>query len=252
MERRALTVGVTVGVAVGVTVGAGLLAAACGRSGDEQLLVFAASSLTDAFDRLEDGFEATHPGVDVVVSYGGSPNLVGQIEQGAPADVLATADRDTMNRVLDLLAGPPAVFAGNRLTIAVEPGNPRGIASVADLAQPGLVVVLADREVPAGAYAAQVLEHAGVTVDAASYESSVRAVAAKVALGEADAGIVYRTDVAGDPSRLDEVVIPDTANVLAEYPIATVRAGEVADEFVRYVLGPAGRAVLAETGFALP
>ena len=223
----------------------------CGGSSDDHLVVFAASSLTDVFDKLEQRFEAAHPDVDVIVNYGGSSSLVGQIEQGAPADVFAAADLDTMERVGGEADGAPLVFARNRLAIAVELGNPLGISGLASLSDDGVLVVVADREVPAGAYAAEALRRAGVTVAPASYESSVRAVAAKVALGEADAGIVYRTDIRAD-DRLDEVVIPDAQNVIADYPIVVVHETDAARAFVEFVLGDTARLALSDAGFELP
>lgn len=232
---------------------ASLVCSACGSGdGEQQLLVFAASSLTDVFDRLAGEFELIHPDIDVVVSYGGSSSLAGQIEQGAPTDLFASADGSTMARVVDEADGEPVVFARNRLAIAVEPGNPEGIMGLADLAADDLIVVMADANVPAGAYAAELLEGAGVEVDVASFESSVRAVAAKVALGEADAGIVYRTDIAANPGRLEQVPIPDGENVIAGYPIVVVRDGRPARQFVDFVLGDAGRSALVDAGFELP
>jgi molybdate transport system substrate-binding protein len=231
---------------------AGTLLPACATNGDERLVVFAASSLTDPFAVLEAGFEAAHPGVDVVVSYEGSSALAAQVLQGAPADVFASADQANMQRVAGEAAGTPTVFAQNRLTIAVAPGNPRRVTGLDDLARPDLVVVLAAPEVPAGRYAGQLLEAAGVTVAAASYEQNVRAVAAKVALGEADAGIVYATDVAAQPDRLDAVTIPIESNAVAEYPIVALTSSPLAADFVDYVHGPDGRAALTAAGFQVP
>ncbi len=223
----------------------------CGGSSGDQVIVFAASSLTDVFDQLEQRFEAAHPDIDVIVNYGGSSSLAGQIEQGAPADVFAAADLGTMERVRTEADRDPVLFARNRLAIAVELGNPLRISGLASLSDDGVVVVVADREVPAGAYAAEALRLAGVTVAPASYESSVRAVAAKVALGEADAGLVYRTDIRAD-DRLDEVVIPDAQNVIADYPIVVVRRTDAAQSFVEFVLGDTGRLALSDAGFELP
>ena len=230
---------------------AALALSGCGGSGGDQVVVFAASSLTDVFDQVERRFEAAHPDIDVIVNYGGSSSLAGQIEQGAPADVFAAADRDTMERVRGEADGDPVLFARNRLAIAVELGNPLRISGLASLSDDRVVVVVADREVPAGAYAAEALRRAGVTVAPASYESSVRAVAAKVALGEADAGIVYRTDIRAD-DRLDEVVIPDAQNVIADYPIVVVHETDAARAFVEFVLGDTGRLALSDAGFELP
>lgn len=231
---------------------AGLSLTGCGRSGDDQLVVFAASSLTDVFDRIELEFEATHPEIDVVMNYAGSSALAGQIEQGAPADLFASADQATMQRLLTDVAGQPFVFAENRLTIAVERGNPRAITGLNDLTGSGLVVVLADPAVPVGAYAVEVLRRAGITLEPSSYETNVRAVASKVALGEADAGIVYRTDISAYPEQLESIEIPEAFNVTAAYPIVVVRDSDAADELLAFVLGPAGHRALQDAGFELP
>lgn len=225
--------------------------AGCGGS-DERLTVLAASSLSDAFDEIEREFEAAHPNVDVVVSAGGSTSLAAQIEQGVPAGVFASADRPTMDRVAKSLTGDPVVFATNVLVIAVANGNPHGVTGLTDLARDDLVVVLADREVPAGRYALAALDTAGITVEPASLEQNVRAVASKVALGEADAAIVYATDAAALPDALDTIQIPAELNVLAEYPIAVVDHSAGADLFVDFVTGPDGRRILADVGFGLP
>jgi molybdate transport system substrate-binding protein len=236
-----------------ICVAAAIVLMGCGEAGDDgRLVVFAASSLTDVFDRLETEFESANPEIDVVVSYGGSSSLAGQIGQGAPADVFASADRATMARVLDEAVGDQIVFARNRLAIVVADGNPEAIAGLADLARADLIVVLADSAVPAGAYAAEVLGRAGVEVAPASYESNVRAVAAKVAIGEADAGIVYRTDIAADSDTLEEVVIPDPQNVLADYPIVVLSDRPAAVQFVDLVTGATGRRLFADAGFELP
>lgn len=229
-----------------------LVAPGCGGSDDERLIVYAASSLTDVFDGLELEFETAHPDIDLVVNYGGSSSLAAQIEQGAPVDVFASADQATMQRVLDEAEGEPGVFASNRLAIAVEAGNPEAIGDLAGLADRDLIVVLADSAVPAGAYAAEVLALADLELEPASYESSVRAVAAKVALGEADAGIVYRTDIVANEGQLDEVVIPDALNVATEYPIVVMIDDLAARAFVEFVIGGPGRRALASAGFELP
>lgn len=214
------------------------------------MVVFAASSLTDAFGRIEREFEVRHPDTDVVVNLGGSSSLVAQLIDGAPADVLATADGAQMDRALGGLeaATVPEVFARNELVVAVEVGNPTGIDDLADLAD-GRVVVLAAPEVPAGAYAAAALACAGVSVEPASLEPSVRSVATKVALGEADAGIVFRTDV---DDGIDAVGIDEDCNVVAEYPIVALTDADGASAFVEFVLGPEGRAALSDEGFGLP
>lgn len=242
----------------------GALAAACSGSADEggqsggdstrKLTVFAAASLTDAFTRLGADFEAAHPGVTVTLNFAGSQDLIAQLEQAAPADVLATADTASMEAVTDLVADA-TVFAHNRLAMAVAPGNPAGIASLADLADPDLEVVLAAPEVPAGKYTQQVLDAAGVTVEPVSFELTVKGVVTKVALGEADAGIVYVTDVSAAEGEVDGVDIPESQNAIASYPIATVVASDSPDDaqaFVDLVLSAEGRKTLAAFGFLPP
>jgi molybdate transport system substrate-binding protein len=209
------------------------------------LTVLAAASLTEAFEDL---------GRDTAITYSfaGSQQLVAQVEAGAPVDVVATADADAMDRLARAgLVDNPRTFARNRLAIAVEPGNPQRIDSLVDLARNGLKVVLADPAVPAGRYAGQALERAGVRVRPVSLELDVKAVARKVAAREADAGIVYATDVAAGST----VAIPDAANVLATYPVAVVRASanrRAAEAFVDRLLGQPGRDALVAHGFLLP
>lgn len=227
--------------------------AGCGGS-DERVTVLAASSLTDAFAAVEAAYEAEHPGVDVVVSYGGSSSLAAQIGQGVPADVFAAADIATMDRALSAVEGAdrPMTFARNRLAIAVAEGNPERITGLADLARDDLVVVIAAPEVPAGQYAIELLAAAGVRIEPASLEQNVRAVASKVALGEADAGIVYSTDIAAQPDRLDAVPIEtETADGdVPEYPIAALTPE--GRTFVAFVTGAAGQTILADAGFGAP
>lgn len=227
---------------------AAMLMTACSSGGDGRVVVLAASSLTDVFDQIELEFEAANPDVDVVLSYGGSSALVAQLDDGAPADVLATADTESMQQVPTAkLTGEPVVFARNSMVIAVEPGNPLGVGSVADLA--GVpVLVLADEAVPAGSYARQVLDCVGVAPDVDSYEQNVRAAAAKVALGEADAAIVYRTDI---DERLEAVEVEADCNVVADYPIVAVSDRPEAQDFVDFVRGGAA-ATLTAAGFDVP
>ena len=236
------------------------LLAACGAATDSatspggeprELSVFAASSLTDAFTQLGEDFTAAHPDVSVTFNFAGSNDLVTQLGQGAPADVLATADTRSMDAVGDL-AGAPRAFAGNQLVIAVAPGNPEGITGLADLADDDLKVVLAAPEVPAGKYADEVLAKAGVAVKPVSLEVSVKGVVTKVSLGEADAGIVYSTDVDAAKGKIDGVAIPDSQNVIATYPITALAASEHPDDaqaFVDLVLSAQGQKTLADTGF---
>jgi molybdate transport system substrate-binding protein len=216
------------------------------------LLAAAATSLTEAFDEIGRRFEAAHPGVRVRFGYDASSTLVRQVVAGAPAGVLATADELTMQQAVD--GGgvdAPAVFARNRLALVVRHGNPEGIRSLADLARPGLVVVLC-AEVPCGRLGRHALERAGVRAQPRSLEPNVKGVVSKVLLGEADAGIAYVTDVMAAAGAVEGVPVPDHHNVVAIYPIAVARAAPdraAADAFVAYVRSPAGQSVLERFGF---
>jgi len=223
--------------------------------------IFAAASLTSAFNKIIADFTAAHPGVKLTPNYNGSDTLVTQIKQGAPADVFASADTTNMDKVTSAELVPTStvhIFAKNKLQIIVAKGNPKGIKTLADLAKPGVAVVLAAPTVPAGKYAAQAFATAGVTVTAKSLETAVTGVVQKVALGEADAGIVYVTDVAAALSQqqpVEGVDIPTPPNVVATYPIGTVKAAPnpaLATAFEDYVLGPTGQADLASFGFLPP
>jgi len=219
--------------------------------------VFAAASLTEAFEEIAATFEDANPGISVRYNFAGSQQLAGALVDGASADVFASADERQMEAVGDagLLSAPVEVFATNRLAIAVEPGNPLDITGLEDLDDPGLAVVLAAEEVPAGRYADQALSRAGVDVAPVSLENDVRSVLSRVGLGEADAGIVYVTDVEAADGRVEGVEIPEAVNVPARYPIAVPRGArdpETARAFVAAVLGSSGRRVLAEQGFTPP
>lgn len=239
-----------------------LVAAACGGASPpavnaRSVTVFAGSSLTDAFKKAADQLKAQNQGTDYVFNFGSSSTLATQIINGAPADVFASADDVNMQKVVDakLNEGAPAFFVGNRLQIAVAAGNPRQIARLADLAKSGLIVVLAGPTVPAGRYAREALEKAGVTVSPASQEVDARAVLSKVALGEADAGIVYVTDVKSAGTRVTGVDIPEQHQVIARYPIAVVRESKnprLAQAYVGYLLSDEGQRLLAEFGFSRP
>lgn len=234
----------------------------------QTVTVFAAASLTEAFTAIGKLFERKHPGVTVKFNFAGSQALATQIEQGARTDVFASADQRWMKYAEDkkLLAGPPLLFARNRLVLVIPRSNPGGIERLEDLARPGLKVVLAGRQVPAGAYSREALARlnaAGgfprhfdqlVLSNLVSEEENVRAVPAKVQLGEADAGIVYQTDVTSSmKSQLRIFDIPDPYNPIAEYPIATVAGGNsLGSEFVALVLSAEGQAVLAARGFLPP
>ena len=241
---------------------AALVLAGCGGSEEPPggsaapggLTVFAAASLTAAFTELGQQFTAANGGTKVTFNFAGSQALATQIQQGAPADVFASADLANMAKVEDL-TGMPRNLASNLLEIVVEKGNPRGVEGLDDLAAGDLKVVLAAPEVPAGKYAAEVLAKAGVTVRPVSEEDNVKAVVTKVALGEADAGIVYRTDVTAGGDKVEGVEIPKEQNVLAAYPIATVKAAKAQDQaqaFVDLVLSAEGQRVLEQHGFLPP
>jgi molybdate transport system substrate-binding protein len=237
-----------------------LALAASGCAGDRpeatSLTVFAAASLTDAYGELGRAFEAAHPGSKVTFSFSASSTLARQINEGAPADVLATADEANLRKVIDAGgASDPKVFARNRLELVVGPGNPKKLTGLKDLARGGMLFVLCAPEVPCGKFGAQALAKARVTARPKSFEDNVKAVLTKVSLGEADAGIVYVTDVRSAGGKVEGVAIPDGENVLASYPVAVLtgaRNPEGARAFVDLVLSDAGRRVLARYGFLSP
>jgi molybdate transport system substrate-binding protein len=238
---------------------AATLAAACspgaGRTGTS-ITVLAASSLTEPFEEIAADLRADDPDLTIRLVFAGSSELVSQVVEGAPADVVATADLATMQRMVDAdVVREPIVFATNALEIAVEPGNPTGVRDVRDLASGERLVVLCAASVPCGAYAASVLDRLGLVVRVASFEENVKAVVAKVALGEADVGIAYRSDVLAADGRVLGIPIADVDNVLAEYPLAVVADTPdpvAAQVFVDAVTSPAGRAVLSAHGFGSP
>jgi molybdate transport system substrate-binding protein len=221
------------------------------------LVVFAVTSLTDAFNKIADQFQAANPGVTVKFNYNGSTSLATQITQGAPADVFASAGPTNMKTVTDedLESTTPKTLAANQGEIMVEAGNPSHIASVSDLANPSLQVVTCAPSVPCGALANQIFKNAGVTVNPVSQEQNVGGVVTKVSLGEADAGIVYVTDVKANGTKSVGVPIPADQNATASYPIAEIKGASnatVAAAFISYVLGPSGQQVLKSFGFLPP
>lgn len=251
-----------------------LLLAACGPQTttpqQAELTVFAAASLTEAFTQIGRDFEAANPGTRVVFNFAGSQQLAQQLGQGAPADVFAAANPRQMQvaREAGRIRGEAAseqVFVHNRLVVVVPADNPGGVATLADLAQPGLKLVLAAEDVPVGAYSRAYLDKAAASGDFASdyreallanvvsYEQTVKAVLTKVVLGEADAGIVYSSDVTPEVAdAVQRILIPDDLNTIATYPIAPVSDSPqpaLADAFITYVRSPAGQRTLAEFGF---
>jgi molybdate transport system substrate-binding protein len=216
--------------------------------------VFAAASLTSAFQAVAGAFEKSHAGVKIQLSFAGSPTLVQQIQEGAPADVFAAADEANMHKLVEsgAVAGAPAVFARNVLQIVVAPHNPKHIMGLADLAKPGLVIALCGPSVPCGHYATEAFTKAGAVVPAASQEPDVKAVMTKVVLGEADAGVVYATDIRAAGDKVEGVSIPESSNVVARYPIVALKSASNAAggaEFVAFVLSPEGQRIIATFGF---
>ena len=237
------------------------LLSACGSSGSPSTSslsgtasVFAAASLTASFNAIGTAFQAAHPGVTIKFNFGGTPTLVTQIEQGASADVLASADTTNMDKLKTdgFTAGTPQIFAHNKLEIVVAAGNPKGITGLADLAKPGVIYITEAPTVPAGKYALQILANANVKVTPKSLETDVKSVVSKIQLGEADAGIVYVTDVTAAGNKVAGVPIPDSVNVIATYPIVAVKGtknADIANAFIAYVLSADGQATLQSFGF---
>jgi len=223
-----------------------------------ELTIFAAASLRTAFEQIVAEFERANPGVTVQpVDYDGSSTLATQLEEGAAADVFASADQANMQKVVDagLVTGDTPLFATNTLVIAVPKGDPAGIETLADLADPARRVVLCAPEVPCGSAAHKLLDLAGVVVTPVSEEQNVTAVLTKVASGEADAGLVYATDAAGDAEDVDAIVPEQAAQVVNRYPIAVLDGApnpEAAAAFVAFVAGPEGQAILQRLGFGKP
>ncbi len=239
-------------------------------AGTTTLNVFAAVSLTDAFKALAPAFEAAHPGVTVVYNFAGAQQLAAQINEGAPADVFASANQKQINVVIasaKVISGTAQIFVRNRLVVITPKANPAGIASLKDLAKPGLKLIFEAKAVPAGQYSLDFLTKASklpeytttysstVLANVVSYEDNVRSVLSKIVLGEGDAGIVYTTDAATEADKIGTVTIPDELNIIALYPIAPLVESKVPDlakAFIAYVLSPEGQQVFVKYGFLLP
>ncbi|MFF8995584.1 molybdate ABC transporter substrate-binding protein [Streptomyces sp. NPDC014983] len=236
-------------------------AAATSASGSAQLsgtvTVFAAASLQESFTALGKEFERQHPGTRVGFSFGGSDTLAASITGGAPADVFAAASPRTMATVTNAgdAAGPPVTFVRNQLEIATLPGNPAEVASLKDLTKPGLKVVLCDRTVPCGAAARKALDAGHLTLTPVSYEQDVKSALNKVELKEADAAVVYRTDVHAAGDKVEGVEFPESAKAVNDYPIALLknaRNAETAKAFIALVRSAEGQKVLGAAGFLRP
>ncbi|MEQ3550359.1 molybdate ABC transporter substrate-binding protein [Pseudonocardia nematodicida] len=249
----------------------GLLAACGGGGGDAggeagqgdqaqaggPLTVFAAASLTGTFEELEREFEAANPGTDVTFNFAGSSTLAQQITQGAPADVFASADQSNMDKVTEpeLTEGEPTLFATNTLQIAVAPQNPKDVTSLETLTQPDLRTVICAPQVPCGAATERVEQAAGVDIPAVSEEQDVKAVLQKVQTGNADAGLVYKTDVAASGGQVEGVDFPQASEAVNDYPIAVLKStrnAELAQRWVEFVTGDEGKRVLEAAGFGSP
>ncbi len=231
---------------------------ASGSSGDRGTLrVLGAASLTGTFTSLAKDFEAAHPGVTVKLAFDSSATLAEQVNQGAPADVLATADADTLATVSKAgnTAGDPRVFATNHLQMVVPKDNPAHLKAFRDLEKPGVRYVVCVDTAPCGKLAATVLADSGITAKPASEEVDVKAVLSKVQLGEADAGLVYATDAVAGGDKVVPIDIPTSDHNLNSYPIAALKESQkprLAQEFVDLVLSAQGRKTLTDSGFGRP
>lgn len=214
------------------------------------VVVLAAASLTAPFTSLAKEFEAAHPGVEVKLSFGSSTTLAQQVAQGANADLFASAGVKALDQLPPSAASrPTTVLASNVLEIATPPGNPREVSDLTALADPGTNVVLCAATVPCGAAADGILKKAGVNPHVVSRELDVKATLAKVMLGEADAAIVYHSDVVSAGAKVTGVEIPPAQNTTLKYPLVTLGTGKAASAFAAYLSGPAGEAALAKAGF---
>lgn len=233
---------------LGIVLAAGLVVAGCGDGKDKKdktVVVFAAASLTETFTALGKTFEASHPGVHVKFNFGGSSALAQQITQGAPVDVFAAASPATMTQ--SKLPGA-RTFVKNRLEIAVPPKNPGKVTGLKDLTDPKRKVVLCAPQVPCGAAAIKAL--GTMKVKPVSQEQDVKAALTKVELDEADAALVYKTDVQAAAGKVKGIDFPEAANAINDYPIADKSA--LGKEFTQLVLSPQGMQVLTQAGFEKP
>jgi molybdate transport system substrate-binding protein len=255
VDRRLLAVLGALILAIGLVACGGSDDSDSGDGGD--LTVFAAASLTEAFSDLGKQYEAEHDGAKVKFNFASSSDLAAQIDQGAPADVFASADEPNMQKVVDadMTDGDPEAFAGTVLEIAVPKGNPGNVKSLDDLSREDLLVAICDVEAPCGNAATEVLGKAGVDASIDSYEADVKSVLTKVELGEVDAGLVYHSDVLAAGDKIDSIRIPERDQVINVYPIAVVKGAgnpEGGQDFIDLVRGDDGQAELAKWGFRAP
>jgi molybdate transport system substrate-binding protein len=248
-----------VGLAVAMVLGAcssDRKAAPATSNASGPVIVFAAASLTESFNDEQTTLKSEQPALSITYNFGGSGALVTQIQQGAPADVIALADTASMQMLVDAgMVETPQTFAKNKLQILVAPGNPKNIRGLSDLSRSDITFVTEDETVPAGKYSGQALQSAGVATEPVSKEVDVKSAVAKVTSGEADATIVYVTDVTAAGSKGQGVPIPDSQNVLATYPIAVLKSAkdhDAAQAFVDAMVKGSGQSALSNRGFLPP
>jgi molybdate transport system substrate-binding protein len=265
--KRSLTFGVVALIAAGLLVGcsdsktdSGSTASSeppTSTSAGGEITVFAAASLKATFTELGKDLELDNPGITVKFNFAGSSDLVTQLTQGAPADVFASADTKNMTKAIDggVVTAKPVNFASNTLTIVTAPGNPKAIASFADLAKPGISVVVCAPQVPCGSATQKVEDATKVTLSPVSEENAVTDVLGKITSGQADAGLVYVTDAKGAAALVTEVPFPESSGAVNTYPIAVLKDAKnpgAAQKFVDLVTSPEGQKVLNAAGFAAP
>lgn len=244
-----------------VLAGAGLLVAGCGGADDAAkdetiVTVLAAASLTESFSEIGVAFEQVNPGARVVFSFGPSSGLVSQVIEGAPADILATADTVTMQTAVDAgVVAAPAVFASNSLAIAVPAANPANISDLTGLAKPGVLVAVCEPQVPCGAGAQKVITASGLPIEPVTFDTDVKAVLTKVILDEVDAGMVYATDVKAAGDDVIGIAIPTDIAASVSYSISAITAstgGDLTELFLEFMMSAAAQSILAQAGFGPP
>jgi molybdate transport system substrate-binding protein len=257
MRRIGILTGVVSMALVAALAGCGSKPPSQSPQGSGRLVVFAAASLKPAFTQISAQFKAQNAGSSVEFDFAGSSELATQLTQGATADVFASADTAQMDTVAKagLLSGDPTNFASNTLVIVTAPGNPKNVGSFADLARPGLGVVVCQKPVPCGSATRRVEDSSGVHLNAVSEEPSVTDVLNKVTTGQADAGLVYVTDAHSAGNKVATVNFPEAAGAVNVYPIAVLKEAPqpaLAQRFVALVTGDTGQNILAQSGFAKP